>query len=102
MGSDMTLLSAKVAKDLGIDLAGLSKAAITSALGTTAEYTPFDLTLELRRYPHSERWHGSIGFLATHVKYNILGTKGFFEFFVVKYDWRHRILDIERSNGPPS
>jgi hypothetical protein len=100
-GSDLTLLSAKVAEDLGIDLSRLSKASLTTALGTAAEYTPFQVTLELRRFPRRERWKGWVGFLAFRTKYSILGTKGFFEFFAVTYDWHQQTIDIDRGGQRP-
>ena len=98
-GSDITLFSADVATLLGINLGSDGNKPVTSALGTGDSYWPAELFLELRRFPELLRWKATVGFLPRQMAYGLLGTKGFFEFFRLRYDARQNILDIE-PGGP--
>lgn len=100
-GADRTLLPVELAKKLRIDLMSLPTASLGSALGSTASFTPFMLTCELRRAPEVLRWRAEVGFLAHAMTFCILGTKGFFEFFHLNYHWQQDFVDLEPSGTLP-
>lgn len=75
---------------------------LTSALGTVATYRSQELLLELRRFPDSIQWRGSIGFLLRPMTYGLLGTKGFFEYFQLAYDARQNSFEIIPGSRLPT
>ena len=101
-GSDVCLFPESLAQRLGIDLASLPQRPLTSALGTVATYRSQELLLELRRFPDSIQWRGSVGFLLRPMTYGLLGTKGFLEFFQLAYDARQHTFEIVPSGRLPT
>jgi hypothetical protein len=101
MGSDRTLFPERMARSLGIDLVGLPSSPISSALGSTGIFTSAELILELRRSRKVLRWRTAVGFVSRPMSYGILGTKGFFEFFKIKYNWPQKVIDIEPAGPLP-
>ena len=93
-GSDLTLLPDDIAPVIDINLSSVPACEIFSALGTRGLYKPFDLILELRRFPEVTRWKASVGFLTRPMAYAILGTRGFFEYFAVSYNSRLGTIDV--------
>ncbi|MGE4001395.1 MAG: aspartyl protease family protein [Planctomycetaceae bacterium] len=86
-GSDITLFPEDVASNLGIDLTESPARPLSSALGVIADYRSAEVVLELRRGTSELfRWRTSVGFLSRQMVYSIVGTKGFFEFFALRYD----------------
>ena len=98
-GSDVTLFPSSLARYLGIDLAGVDESTVSSILGTQAAYRSWNVFLELRRPPDVLRWRATVGFVARQMNYGILGTRGFFEFFTLRYHAREHWIEIE-PGGP--
>jgi hypothetical protein len=101
-GADRVFFPQRSAIQLGIDLSAIPTATVTTALGTTGSFAPVELFLELRQLSEILRWKTTAGFLNRPMIYAILGTKGFFEFFTLKYDWPHGTLDIDPAGPLPS
>ncbi len=96
-GSDVTLFPERLAERLGVNLDNVPEIPLTSALGSIATYRAVDLTLELPRFPDTLRWQGIVGFLPRQMTYGLLGTRGFFEFFDLRYSARRQITEIESA-----
>jgi hypothetical protein len=101
IGADLTLFPTSVARDLEIDLSGVADCPVSSVLGTRATYRPWIITLEFRRPPEIIRWKTTVGFVARRMNYGILGTRGFFEYFDLRYSASQHWLDIEPAGPLP-
>ena len=101
IGSDITLFPLNLAEYLKIDVSNVADSHVRSALGATAKYRTREVFLELRRPPEVFRWKASVGFIARPMSYGILGTRGFFEFFNLRYHVREHWLNIEPSGPLP-
>jgi hypothetical protein len=101
MGADVTLLPQSVARDLGIDLTGAAEYRVTSPLGPGSKYRASVVVLELRRPHEVFRWRTTVGFVPRAMAYGILGTRGFFEFFNVRYHASEHWLDIDPAGPLP-
>lgn len=93
-GSDITLLPARIATELGIDLTTADEALLSTGLGVMGKYRRCDIQLELRWDGEVHRWQASVGFFPAPMRYSLLGTKGFFEFFDVQYRAAKRLIDV--------
>ena len=102
VGADLTLFPFSTAKLLGIDLSNVPDSLVRSVLGAQVTYRPWPVFLELRRRPDCFRWKPTVGFVACPMNYGILGTRGFFEFFNLKYSLREHWLEIELSGPLPT
>jgi len=98
-GADLTLFPFDVAVALGLDLTRLPQIPVGSALGQQLTYAALDLVLELRSLPDVFRWRATVGILSQPMTFAILGTRGFFEYFRLHYDWSSQFVEIEPS-GP--
>lgn len=85
-GSDITLLIPGTAELLGLSLEGSAEKHLSSALNSVDRYRSVTLTLQLRRHPEVIEWNATVGVVQEHLKFCILGTRGFFEFFQFTYD----------------
>jgi hypothetical protein len=100
-GSDVPLFPESFAKALNLDLTGAPTVSLSSAIGSGGSYALADLHLELRRPPDVHRWKTRVGFLAQPMVYSVFGTRGFFEFFTVRYDWPSQEIEIVPAGPLP-
>jgi hypothetical protein len=102
-GSDVTLFPEAVAAALHLDLSSRPLKPLSSALGVVAMYREAEVWLELRRPPdQTHRWRAVVGFLPRRMAFSILGTKGFFESLVLRYDATGRSVDLWTDGLPPA
>jgi len=94
-GADTTILPARVAAQLGIDLPAPPKVPVFSASGHSIKYALLDVVLELRSFPDVYRWRTRVGFSSQLMIGSALGTRGFFEFFQFRYDWSADVIEVE-------
>ena len=96
-GSDITLLPARIASELGIDLSTAEEAPLSTGLGIMGKYRRCDVQLELRWNGEVHRWRASVGFFPAPMRYSLLGTKGFFEFFDFQYRAANHAFELQPS-----
>ena len=101
MGSDLTLIPEHVATLLRIDLSLVPYSPVSSPLGPAANYRACNVVLELRRPPDVFRWRTTVGFVARPMTYGIFGTRGFFQFFNVRYHASEHWLEVEPAGPLP-
>jgi hypothetical protein len=94
-GADVTLLPDVLAPQFGIDLTALPYGALISASGHPLNCAFIDLVLELRAFPDIYRWRTRVGFAVQSTRRAVLGTRGFFECFRLRYDWSADTIEIE-------
>ena len=93
-GSDVTLLPVDAAESLQCDLEGIEEIVVESLVGGECRYRPATIECELRRLPEVIRWNAKIGFVDREMRYGIVGTRGFLEFFRLTYDASECWLDL--------
>ncbi len=94
-GSDVTLLPLDAAETLQCDLTDAEEIVVESLVGGECRYRPAEIECELRRYPDVVRWNAKIGFVVREMRYGIVGTRGFLEFFRLTYDASDCWLDLQ-------
>ncbi|MBI2631062.1 retropepsin-like domain-containing protein [Candidatus Nomurabacteria bacterium] len=94
-GADMSLFHSEVAEALGIDLSKCKKGLITGVGGKSSEYFLHKVSVEVGGWDHDME----IGFLPTiagrSAPYGIVGQKGFFENFIVKFDLQKEEIELK-------
>ena len=98
-GSDVTLLPLDAAETLQCDLTDSEEIVVESLVGGECRYRPAEIECELRRYPGIVRWNAKIGFVDREMRYGIVGTRGFLEFFRLTYDVSECWLDLQPKAG---
>jgi hypothetical protein len=94
-GADICLFHAEVAEALGLDLTKSKKDIVTGVGGKSSEYFMHSIKVEVGG------WENTItaGFLPTiggrSAPYGIVGQKGFFENFVVKFDLAKEEIELK-------
>ena len=101
MGADLTLLPESVARLIDLDLRLVTACPVGSPLGPATTYRALPIFLELRRPPEVFRWRTVVGFVPRPLTYGILGTRGFFEFFNVRYHASEHWLEIDPAGPLP-
>jgi Aspartyl protease len=101
-GADRTLLPISVAKSLKIDVSALQQVPVGSALGQRVNYALIDLFLELGSPPNLYRWRTRVGIILQPIPYGLLGTRGFFEFFAIEYNWPAGYVEILPTGPLPT
>ncbi len=102
-GSDVTLLPLDAAETLQCDLPDAAEIVVESLVGGECRYRPAEIECELRRYPEVIRWNAKIGFVDREMRYGIVGTRGFLEFFRLTYDASDCWLELQpKSNNRAS
>lgn len=94
-GADMSLFHAEVAEALGVDLSKGKKGVVTGVGGKSSEYFMHTLSIEVGGWNYDI----NVGFLPTiggrSAPYGIVGQKGFFENFVVKFDLLKEEIELK-------
>ena len=95
-GADMSLFHAEVAEALGIDLKKCKKGIVTGVGGKSSEYFMHTVSVEVAGWAYNM----DIGFLPTiggrSAPYGIVGQKGFFENFIVKFDLLKEEIELKK------
>lgn len=90
-GSDLCLFDAEFGELLGIDIESGEKTEVGGVTGAAAPYYWHDVTLNVGGHYFQTR----VGFMrAIASDYGILGQDGFFNFFVVKFDYRKEVVEL--------
>ena len=94
-GADMSLFHAEVAEALGIDINKGRKGLVTGIGGKSSEYFLHKINIEVGGWEQQI----NVGFLPTiggrSAPYGIVGQKGFFENFVVKFDLNKEEIELK-------
>ncbi|MFA6273866.1 MAG: retropepsin-like aspartic protease [Candidatus Paceibacterota bacterium] len=94
-GADFCLFHAEVAEYLGIDLRKCKKGLVTGVGGKSSEYFLHEVSIEVGGWNYSME----VGFLPTiggrSAPYGIVGQKGFFENFIVKFDFKKEEIELK-------
>ena len=97
-GADMSLFHSEVADALGIDLTKGKKGLVTGVGGKSSEYFLHKVLVEVGGWEHGME----IGFIPTiggrSAPYGIVGQKGFFENFIVKFDLPKEEIELKPKN----
>ncbi len=93
-GADMCLFHAEVAEALGIDVSKGKMGIVTGVGGKSSTYYIHKLMLDIGGWPIEM----DIGFLPSiggrNIPYGIVGQKGFFENFIVKFDLKKEEVEL--------
>ena len=95
-GADISLFHAEVAEYLGIDLKKCKKGVVTGVGGKSSEYFLHKVSVEVGGWEYDM----DIGFLPTiggrFAPYGIVGQKGFFENFIIKFDLQKEEIELKQ------
>ncbi len=81
------------------DLSNADEVVVESLVGGECRYRSAEIECELRRHPEVIRWKAKVGFVDRKMRYGIVGTRGFFEFFRLTYDASECWLDLQPKVG---
>jgi|SRR3989344_2204603 len=94
-GADFCLFHSEVAESLGIDVGKGKKGLVNGVGGKLSEYFMHTISVEVGGWNYDM----DVGFLPTiggrSAPYGIVGQKGFFENFVVKFDLLKEEVDLK-------
>lgn len=94
-GADFCLFHAEVAEYLGINLSKCKKGLVIGVGGKSSEYFLHTISIEIGGWDYDME----VGFLPTiggrSAPYGIVGQKGFFENFIVKFDLLKEEVDLK-------
>jgi len=95
-GADLCLFHAEVADVLGIDLTKCKKGLVTGVGGKSSEYFLHSISIEVGGWNYDME----VGFLPTiggrSAPYGVVGQKGFFENFIVKFDLLKEEVELKQ------
>ncbi|MBI4160302.1 MAG: aspartyl protease family protein [Candidatus Yanofskybacteria bacterium] len=91
-GADFCIFDAQIAEVLGIDVLRGDKQEVWGITGVGEPYYVHDVTLKVGGWPYSVR----VGFLPNIARmgYGVVGQKGFFDIFVVKFDFLKEEIEL--------
>ena len=97
-GADFCLFHAEVAETLGLDVTKGKKGLVTGIGGKSSEYFLHTVSIEVGGWDYNIE----VGFLPTiggrSAPYGIVGQKGFFENFIVKFDLVKEEVELKIRN----
>lgn len=100
-GSDLTLLPERVAIKLGFDISQAAELPLKTGVGVSGSYRECEVILEIRWEGESLRWRTQVGIYPGQMRYCLLGTKGFFEFFDLNYSARQQLFELRLATALP-
>lgn len=95
-GADICIFDAQVASALGIDVESGMSAPVGGIAGQTATYFIHPVTIEVGGWPFKIQ-AGFLPVVAGGFSYGVVGQKGFFEHFVVKFDLQKAEVELKRK-----
>lgn len=101
-GADRTLITRKVATQLGIDVESLvTTIQIQSATGQLVHCKLARLTFELRRDTRRISWSAEVGVALQSIQRPLWGYKGFLEYFRATFDGPRRLVTLTAGKNLP-
>jgi len=95
-GADSCIFDEQVASALGIEVEKGTPALVGGIAGQTATYFIHPVTIEVGGWPY-EIQAGFLPLVAGGFNYGVVGQRGFFERFVVKFDMQKGEVDLKRK-----
>ncbi len=95
-GADSCIFDAAIAPLLGIDVEDGVPALVGGIAGQTATYFIHPVTIEVGGWPYDIQ-AGFLPLVAGGFNYGVVGQKGFFEHFVVKFDLQKGEIELKRK-----
>lgn len=94
-GADFCIFDAGIAEVLGIDLQSGTAARVGGITGVVETYYVHPVTLSVGGWPY----HVDVGFLPNIARmgYGVVGQKGFFDKFVVKFDLSKEEIELKKK-----
>lgn len=91
-GADSCIFDAQIAEILGIDVFAGQKKTVWGITGVGADYYAHRLTVKVGGWSYEIE----VGFLAdiARLGYGVVGQKGFFDIFVVKFDLQKEEIEL--------
>ena len=100
-GSDLTLFPERVAVTLGLDVSQSADLPLRTGVGINGSHRECEVILELRWEGHAHRWRTRVGIYPGQMRYCLLGTKGFFEFFDLNYSASRQLFELNLAKELP-
>lgn len=100
-GSDLTLFPERVAVKLGLDLSQSVELPLRTGVGINGSHRECEVVLELRWGREVHRWRTKVGIYPGQMRYCLLGTKGFFDFFDLNYSASRQAFEIRLAKELP-
>lgn len=92
-GADLCIFDAEIGELLGIDIESGRKNVVGGIAGQTASYFTHQVEIEVGGWPY-EIEAGFLPRVAGGFNYGVVGQKGFFDVFVVKFDLFKRSVEL--------
>jgi hypothetical protein len=96
-GADICIFDGGIGDILGIDVEGGEKQIVGGIAGQSAPYYLHDVSFEVGGWPYKIR-AGFLRNVAGGFNYGVVGQKGFFEFFAVKFDFQKAEIELKRKD----
>ncbi|MDZ4285288.1 MAG: aspartyl protease family protein [Patescibacteria group bacterium] len=95
-GADMCVFDAQIAEVLGIDVKAGERSELSGATGYVQPFYIYPVSIAVGGWEHTIK----VGFLPNIAKtgYGIVGQKGFFDIFIVKFDYRKEEIELKERN----
>lgn len=96
-GADTCMFDAEIGEALGIDVESGTRQEVAGLTGVVEPYFIHEVTLRVGGYPHRAK----VGFLSTMGRYGhgIVGQLGFFDQYVVKFDYAKEEVELKERVG---
>ena len=96
-GADFCIFNAEIGEALGIDIKSGEQRMVAGITGINEFYYVHTITLKVGGYPHNIR----AGFLPNinRLGYGVVGQKGFFDIFFVKFNYPKREIELKPVGG---
>ena len=97
-GADFYIFDAEIGETLGIDVAAGERKDVGGITGVIQSYYVHTVTIKVGGWPFNIQ----AGFLPNISKlgYGVVGQQGFFDIFVVKFDYLKRAIEIKSRRKP--
>ena len=84
-GADICIFDAEIGELLGIDIKAGEKKDVFGITGTSEPYYLHEVSLKVGGWPYKIK-AGFLPKLGSHCSYGVVGQRGFFDIFIVKFD----------------
>jgi len=95
-GADICIFDGGIGDILGIDVESSERQVVGGIAGQSAPYYLHDIAIEVGGWPYKIK-AGFLRNVAGGFNYGVVGQKGFFEFFAVKFDFQKAEIELKRK-----
>ncbi len=97
-GADICIFDGGIGDILGLNVEGGERQSVGGIAGQSASYYLHDVEIEVGGWPYNIK-AGFLRNVAGGFNYGVVGQRGFFEHFVVKFDFQKAEIELKRKEG---